>query len=42
MDIKIMTDSIQKQFESSIIFSLEIQESILWGDYLSFSIVFYI
>ena len=42
MDIKIMTDSIQKQFESSIIFSLEILESILWGDYLSFSIVFYI
>ena len=32
-----MTNSIQKQSESSTQFSSEIQESLLWNEYLSFS-----
>ena len=37
MDIKIMTNSIQKQIESSIQFCSEKQEFFLWNEYLSFS-----
>ena len=36
MGIKTMTNSIQKQFESSTQFSSDIQESLLWNEYLSF------
>ena len=34
MGIKTMTNSIQKQFESSTQFSSDIQESLLWNEYV--------